>query len=160
MKVHVVWSRREHAGLRRNAGLCAYLSPNGKQVLFVGTEEQRVSLYPGAQLDNKPHLQRYLKQQAIADQDLVILVAELHLPGGQEQSPALLQRVVEVLILSEEPPGNEPPPSDLELPNESFYVISQGIGWPGYEKASLEPDGDVIVNHVLMGSVFPPAPPP
>jgi hypothetical protein len=159
MKVHVVWSRREQRGLRRIAGLCEYLSPDGSQVLYVGLETQRFSVRPGAAVGSKPRLERYLEEQAISETELEVLSGELHLPGGQHLDDRLLQRTVEVLLLSEEPPGNDIPGEEVELPGETFYVISQGTSWPGYDKVSLEPDGDVIVNHVLMGSVVPPAPP-
>lgn len=157
MKVHVAWSRREQSSFRLNAGLCACVSPDGSTVLYVGLDARRASLYPGALLGQRPLLKNYLEEHGIREDDLLHIVGELHLPGGQELSEDLLQRTLDVILLSEEPPGNAAPDSSVRLPEETFDVICQGTCWPGYGRASLAPDGDVVANHVVMGSVFPSA---
>lgn len=157
MKVHVAWSPREQSSFRLNTGLCACVSPDGSTVLFVGRDVRRASLHPGAQLEQRPLLRKYLEENGIREEDLQHIVGELHLPGGQEQTEVLLQRTVDLIVLSEEPPGNELPDASQHLPDETFDVICQGACWPGYARTSLAPDGDVVANHVVMGSVFPSA---
>ncbi len=159
MKAHVAWTPVELTNtFRSNLGLVALLSPDGQRVLHVDLQVQRVTLRPDKQLVQRPLLTEYLRREAIGYAQLRTLIGEVHLPGGQELSKLILRDVLNVFLLSEEPPGNEPVPSDLPLPLESVNVISQGAAWPGYERASLEPDGDVLVNHVIMGSVYPPPP--
>lgn len=159
MKVHVVWSPIEQSNtFRSNAGLVALISPDGQRVLFIELQAQRVTLRPELRRLERPRLERFLAETGIQPNQLRTLIGELHLPGGQELSPLLLRDVLNVLLLSEEPPGNDPVPGDLPLPLDSVNVISQGTHWPGYERASLEPDGDVLVNHVILASVLPPAP--
>lgn len=156
MKVHVAWSPIEFSShLRSNASLVADLSPDGQQIVWMDVQEQRVTLRPSTR-DEHPHLAAYLGTLGIRREQLRRLVGELHLPGGQELSRLILRDVLNVFLLSEEPPGNEPVPHDLPLPLESVTVFSQGAAWPGYERASLEPDGDILVNHVIMASVLPP----
>lgn len=160
MKVHVVWSPLEHSNtFRANAGLCAFLSPDGQQILYIDLQTQRVTLRSTAGAGERPRLAECLQRLGLSMAQLKVLVGEVHLPGGQELGKLILRDVLNVLLLSEEPPGNEPVPSGLPLPLESVNVINQGAAWPGYERASLEPDGDVLVNHVIMASVIPPPPP-
>jgi hypothetical protein len=103
-------------------------------------------------------LRRYLHAHGIAEENLNWIVGELHFPGGERQTEALLERTLEVIVLAEEPPGNQQQEVDVPLPEEIFDVICQGHCWPGYARSSLAPDGDVVANHVVMGSVFPPPP--
>ncbi len=158
MKVFVAWSPREQSSLRRNEGLCACISPDGRVVLYVGRNTQRASLNPGAQLEQRPLLRHYLHAHRIAEETLSWIVGELHFPGGEQQTEELLERTLEVIVLAEEPPGNEQPEGDVALPEQIFDVICQGYCWPGYARSSLAPDGDVVANHVVMGSVVPPPP--
>lgn len=159
MKVHVAWSPIEFSSsLRSSASLIADLTPDGKQIVWMDAREQRVTLRLSVG-DEKPTLAAYLARVGLRRDQLRRLVGELHLPGGQEMTRLILRDVLNVFLLSEEPPGNDPVPNDLPLPLESVSVFSQGLAWPGYERASLEPDGDVLVNHVIMSSVLPPAPP-
>lgn len=159
MKVHVAWSPIEFSSsLRSSASLIADLTPDGKQIVWMDAREQRVTLRLSVG-DEKPTLAAYLARVGLRRDQLRRLVGELHLPGGQEMTRLILRDVLNVFLLSEEPPGNDPVPNDLPLPLESVSVFSQGVAWPGYERASLEPDGDVLVNHVIMSSVLPPAPP-
>jgi len=159
MKVHVAWSPIEFSSsLRSNAALIADLAPDGEHIVWMDAQEQRVTLRPSIR-DEHPKLAAYLASVGLRRDQLRRLVGEVHLPGGQELTRLLLRDVLNVFLLSEEPPGNEPVPHDLPLPLESVSVFSQGAAWPGYERASLEPDGDILVNHVIMASVIPPAPP-
>ena len=159
MKVHVAWSPIEFSSsLRSSASLIADLTPNGEHIVWMDAQEQRVTLRPSAR-DEHPRLAAHLASVGLRRDQLRRLVGEVHLPGGQELTRVILRDVLNVFLLSEEPPGNEPVPNDLPLPLESVSVFSQGAAWPGYERASLEPDGDILVNHVIMASVIPPAPP-
>ena len=159
MKVHVAWSPIEFSSsLRSNTCLIADLTPDGEQVVWIDAQEQRVTLRPSVR-DEQPRLGAYLASVGLRRDQLRRLVGEVHLPGGQELTRLILRDVLNVFLLSEEPPGNEPVPNDLPLPLESVSVFSQGTAWPGYERASLEPDGDILVNHVIMASVIPPPPP-
>lgn len=157
MKVHVVWTPVERANpLRSGAGLVALVTPDGMRVVHVGLQTQRFTLRPTAPSGEQPELARYLLKSGMRQDQLRVLVGELHLPGGEELGPLILRDVLNVLLLSEEPPGNVSLPGDLPLPLESVNVLNQGNAWPGYERASLEPDGDVLVNHVILSSLIPP----
>lgn len=159
MKIHVVWSPLEQSNtFRANMGLCAFLSPDGQQILYIDLQTQRVTLRPTSGMAARPRLAQCLQRLGLEMAQLKVLVGEVHLPGGQELSKLILRDVLNVFLLSEEPVGNDPVPNDLPLPLESVNVISQGARWPGYERASLEPDGDILVNHVIMASVVPPPP--
>lgn len=159
MKVHVAWSPIEFSSsLRSSAGLIADLTPDGKHIVWMDAQEQRITLRPSQRVEH-PRLAAYLASVGLRRDELRRLVGEVHLPGGQELTRLLLRDVLNVFLLSEEPPGNDAVPSDLPLPLESISVFSQGPAWPGYERASLEPDGDILVNHVIMASVIPPPPP-
>jgi hypothetical protein len=159
MKVHVVWSPVEYSNpLRANGGLVAFLSPDGQQIVHLDLQVRRVTLRPTPALDKNPVLQSHLQRMGWQHENLKVVVGEVHLPGGQELSQLILRDILNILLLSEEPVGNPPVPNDLPLPLESINVISQGAAWPGYERASLEPDGDVLVNHVILASVIPPPP--
>jgi hypothetical protein len=156
MKVHVVWSPVELSNtFRSGASLIADLTPDGKSIVRIDVQTQRVTLRPTAQV-TQPRLAECLAHLGLRHDQLRRLVGELHLPGGQELSALIIRDVLNVFLLSEEPPGNDPVPHDMPLPLESVNVLSQGVAWPGYERASLEPDGDVLVNHVIMSSVIPP----
>ena len=158
MKVHIAWTPAEHASvLRTGTGLLALLSPDGEQVIHIDLQTQRVSLRPPANAD-APVLLRYLTRCGLRSDELRLLVGEVHLPGGHELGKLILRDILNVLLLSEEPPGNAPVPMDMPLPLESVSVIHQGSAWPGYERASLEPDGDILVNHVILTSMLPPPP--
>ena len=155
MKVHIAWTPAEHSNpLRSGTGLVALLSPDGEQVIHVDLQTQRVTLRAPAAAD----LARYLSRSGLSRDQLRVLVGEVHLPGGQELGKLLLRDILNVLLLSEEPPGNTAVPLDMPLPLESVTVIHQGHAWPGYERASLEPDGDILVNHVILTSMLPPPP--
>jgi len=158
MKVHVAWSPIEFSSsLRSNASLIADLTPDGQHIVWMDAQEQRVTLRPSTHNEH-PKLAAYLASVGLRRDQLRRLVGEVHLPGGQELTRLIVRDVLNVFLLSEEPPGNDAVPNDLPLPLESVIVFSQGAAWPGYERASLEPDGDILVNHVIMASVIPPAP--
>lgn len=153
MQVHVVWFPLAlSSGRRRRLGLVAYLSPGGDQVVYLDDHNQSTALPSSAE---RPHLARYLTDARLASHQLRALIGEIRLPSGESVSRLLLRDILNVLLLSEEPPGNPPVPADLPLPLESVHVVNQGSEWPGYESASLEPDGDVLVNHVILASLLP-----
>jgi hypothetical protein len=124
--------------------------------LYVGRDASGPASQPGVRLDPHPLLEQYLREHEIPETDLQEIVGEINLVGGGARSEELVQRTLDVIVLAEEPPGNELPDSSLQLPEETFDVVCQGSCWPGYDRASLAPDGDVVADHVVMGSVFPP----
>jgi hypothetical protein len=159
MKVHIAWSALEAASAdRRSAALYALLSPDRKEVVFIGARAlSSLTLPPAASISDLA-FQEYLNERYMLASDLYPLVGEVHLPGGEELSDTLIQSVVTLLRLGEEPQGNEALEESPEVPAESFAIHCYGRAWPGYGKLSIEPDGDLLVEHVLMGSVIPPAP--
>lgn len=159
MKVHIAWSALEAASAHRaSAPLVAFLTPDRKEVVYVGARRMGSVKFPSAASIADLAFQEYLSERFMLAGDLHPLVGEVHLPGGEELTELLVEDVVTLLRLGEEPAGNEavePPP---EVPKESFSIHCYGRAWPGYGKLSIEPDGDLIVEHVLMGSVLPPPP--
>lgn len=157
MKVHVAWSPRGQSE-RSEAHLCACVSPEGSTVLFVGRESPALENL-AAEVQRMPLLRSYLFAHRIRTTELRQIVGEVHSPSGEPPSEELIKRALDVILLTEEPPGNEFPDATLPLPEETFDVVCEGTCWPGYDRSSLAPDGDVVADHVVMGSVFPPATP-
>src|SRR5687768_5590429 len=107
MKVHVAWSPIEFSSsFRSNASLIADLSPDGQRVVWMDAQEQRVTLRPSAR-DEHPKLAAYLTNVGLCHDQLRRLVGEVYLPGGQQLTRLIVRDVLNVFLLSEEPPGND-----------------------------------------------------
>ena len=158
MRVHVVWSLSElSTSLRSTVALVSYLDPLGERVLYVGRLPGRISVAPGLRVEERQQLFNYVTESQTDIDQLITLVGEIHLPGGHELTDELSTLVSKVISLGEAPPGSTVTESELEVPSELFEVVCQGSAWPGYKSFSVDADGDIVVEHVVTGSLFPAA---